>query len=357
MPLFVNADDFNNSVAAIKKWSGNLSYSLPRFTKPSLIESPMFIDASLVDEDVLNDVVKSLYNIYIGYIMTALQMNQYVTGNRTLRDLNSIVSTDSYLSTANEGLYISNELLISDFGKKKEKKNKINYAHEANESKIIDEVKNVAISGGRIVEVNITNPEDTKQSFKIPLFVKFNPRFISSNIMSYVVSANFESPFMRRLMQLRAGEIKFFKDFLFQLDQIKEREKALKDDKGHALSDIFRNQRKSFTRALFKLISFNASQNIFNSVFIFEKDQFMQDAHNAGLNFKDYNKRQAFMNSTTALFVILVDTKYSLVEMYTHSIPSYGEYTYRSIKTIGNGDKMGIAEIMDVLQKNQLPKF
>jgi len=352
MPLFMDSEDFNNVVSTLQKWRDNTSYSLPKFTKPALIESPMFIDESLVEEEIITYTIKSLYNIYIGYISMALNLNQYVVGNRTIRDISSVVSTDSYLSSSSESLYITNESLIEDF-----KNNKIKYAKEADNMRILEEAKNVAIPGGRVIELKIVNPNDYRQSFRIPFLIKFNPRFIDSNIMGYVVSANFETPFMRKVLQLRAGEIKFFRDFVFQLDKIKERQNALKSDVNNNLRDIFKNKRKSITRAILRMFNINASQNIFNSVFIFDKDRFMEKAHNAGLNFNDYNKRQSFMNSIAALFIILIDTKYSLVDMYTHSIPSYGEYTYRSMKTMGSTDRMSISEIMDVMQKNQFPKF
>ena len=100
MPLFMDSEDFNNVVSTLQKWRDNTSYSLPKFTKPALIESPMFIDESLVEEEIITYTIKSLYNIYIGYISMALNLNQYVVGNRTIRDISSVVSTDSYLSSS-----------------------------------------------------------------------------------------------------------------------------------------------------------------------------------------------------------------------------------------------------------------
>jgi len=364
MPIFANTADFNTTLDTIRKWTDDATLSLPQFTRPALIESPMFIDSALIDEDIINDVIKSLYNIYIGYILTALQMNRYVTGNRTVRDMTSVVSTGSYLSSANEEIYLRNEDLINDFGKinKNKKKSKFDKValEAAKENKMYDAPKNLTIAGGRIVDVFLNNPSRAGRNdkeIKLSLFIKFNPRFINENIIKYVITANFQPSFMRRILQLRAGEIKFFRDFIFQIDQVETRAKALKEDKDNSISDIFRNQRKSFTRAVFKLLRLNSSANIFNSVLIFEKDRFDDFAHNAGLNFKDYQKRQKFFNSTASLFVVLIDPKYSLVEMYTNGIPSYGEYSYRGVKSVGNSDKMDIAEIMNILQKNQLPKF
>lgn len=357
--------DFNDAINTINRLQDYASSSLPQFTKPALIESPVFIDDAIAGEKVLDDLIRGIYNIYIGYILTALHLNQPVSDNRTIRDMTSVVSTHGYLNKSNEE-YVGNESLSLELiGAHDDpklvddpKENPLNTLNSSGRKEMhqYEPPKNVSLPSGRIIELFFANPT-TGKDFSLKVFMKLNPRFIQSSLVDYIVDANFRLPFMRRLLQLQAGEIKFFRDFVFQVDSVEKRAKALKNDRDNSLKDLFSHQTKSFFKRILKTFGMNHSQNIFNSILILEENNFMRIAHNKGLNFKDSNQRQKFFDATTSLFIVLVDPQYGLIKMYTNGIDQVGEYTFNAFKSATSGDKMSVAEIMQMMEQSKMPKF
>ena len=103
---------FNEVVEAIHMFNEAKATSLPQFTKPAIIESPNFIQASLIEEPIIGDIIKNLYNVYIGYILVALKMNDQIAGNRTVRDALGTVSTGMNVALEE---FIGTDSIISKF--------------------------------------------------------------------------------------------------------------------------------------------------------------------------------------------------------------------------------------------------
>src|SRR5574344_2680356 len=62
------------------------SKSLPNYLKRCTVSSKVFITKEAVQEECLNDLLFCVNNLYIGWILTALSINQMVNGSR-VRDL------------------------------------------------------------------------------------------------------------------------------------------------------------------------------------------------------------------------------------------------------------------------------
>jgi hypothetical protein len=350
--------DFNQVVDAIHRFNDMKAVSLPQFTKPALIESPLFLQESLIEEPAVNDVIKNLYNIYIGYILLSLQMNDMVVGNRRVRDMLSTVSTSGFGLVESNECYVGVDQLIAGLEDLSDLSEPAHQTGGGGQAMRHNEKTSMPIASGRQVEVKFAVGEK-KAPITVVLNVRFNPRIIPESVVEYVLSANFNLDISKRWLQMQAGEIRFISDFLFNLDKLERRTKALKHDKDGALQDIFRNQNLSTMRTAVRAATGfrTRSYNLANSVMILDDHTARLYGKKTGLDFDNLSNRRKFFASTYNLFVVLIDSRYSRATIYTNGIDHSASFSFNELKASGSSDSMGISEIMDYLAKSQMPRL
>jgi len=349
----------------------NSSTSLPQFTRPTLIESPNFIEESLLEEPVVNDIIKNLYNVYIGYILSALQMNETVVGNRTVRDMLSPVSTgmaalegfndiDQLIAGFDPSVQklSAKEALALPASKTTQKANTIQSANVPSH----DKQHSMPISSGRNVEVKFNTGKDSPP-ISVMVQVRLNPRVVPTNVVEYIINQEFDRNIANRWLQYRSGEIRFFRDFVFGVDKLVRYAKALKSDESHALTEIMYHRKMNNANLLkrlmnaFKKIGGSSSYNLANSVMILDEETVSRNAKKAGFNFDKLTDRRRFFDTTYNLFIVLVDTRFSRATIYTNGLDQSASYSFNELKASASSDKMSIKDIMEYLSKNQMPKF
>lgn len=323
--------------------------SLAEFARPSLIESPCFIHSAVIEEPVVNDVIKNLYNIYIGYILVALQMNNLVVGNRRVRDILQTVST------AGSYEFLDSVKLIHGLVGSLESADK-NDVVSSNQRHSPDKVIAVPIASGRQIEVQFATDKGGNP-INVLINIKFNPRIISDPVVEYILSPDYTNTLSNRWLQYQAGEIRFFKDFVLGIDKLNRKAKALKADKDNALQDIFRHQNRGKFEQMLKAAGQSNSHNLANSILILDNDMAVRYMKKNGFSFDKMADRKRFFDTTFNLFIVLVDTRYSRVTIYTNGIDQSATYSFNELKASGASDKMSLKDIMDLLAKSQMPKF
>ena len=372
----------------IVKFSEKNISSLAQFTRPSLIESPCFIHSAVVEEPAVNDTIKCLYNIYIGYILVALQMNDLVVGNRRVRDVLGTISTKGTIESFHDNTQDVNGLIgsLEDFtaGRKVNgidveskwkdyettpdpkdptkfiiktdvKGNPIRKVGGPTSNFHPDKIISLPIAAGRQVEVQFAT--ESGSPITVMINIKFNPRVIPDPVVEYILSPDYTNSMPNRWIQYQAGEIRFFKDFVLGIDKLNRKEKALKADKDNALQDIFRHQNRAKFEKMAKIAGQSNSHNLANSILILEADAATRYMKKSGFSFDKLADRQRFFNSTFNLFIVLIDTRYSRVTIYTNGIDQSSSYSYNELKSVSASDKMPLKDIMDFLAKRQMPKF
>jgi hypothetical protein len=375
--------------------------SLAQFVRPTLIESPCFIQDSIVEENVLNDILKNLYNVYVGYIITALQMNAILKDGRKVKDIISTVSTSlesleafidvrylvDGLSTEavdpynfphkgknkpaptpppekDDPLKIAktpgkaNEIASENKGKDADDDKSTKHHGVGGGKLALDKVINVSIASGRQIELEFAIPGQ-EQPFKLLVTCKFNPRVIPTAVAEYLMEQDLSQPLVKRWTQFQAGEISFFKDFVFGMDKLERREKALKADKDGALQDLFYQVHKSKIRQVVRAINTKGDKprNIANSVIILDENSVNRFTKRTGFRFSNVMDRRHFFDNTYSLFIVLVDTSYSKATIYTNGLDQSATYSFNELKASAASDKMSIKDVLDYLSKNQMPKF
>jgi hypothetical protein len=213
------------------------------------------------------------------------------------------------------------------------------------------------ISSGRQMEVKF-DAGSGREPITVMLNVKFNTRLIPDQVVDYLVNANFDLAMSKRWLQMQSGEIKFFRDFVFNLDKLDRRANALKHDKNNALQDIFRYQNNASFRQVFKFaIDHNKSYNLANSVLMLDEFTAKKYAKQSGFNFDNLRDRKRFFASTFNLFIVLIDSRYSRVSIYTNGIDQSASFSFNDMKSAANSDKMSIKEVMEYFSKGQQPRF
>ena len=82
------------------------SSSLFKFVKRSMVISRVYIDDVLANEEITTPIMLNLLDLYIGLILTALNLNSYITSTKKVRDILSTVATEDFKPITN----IRNEL-------------------------------------------------------------------------------------------------------------------------------------------------------------------------------------------------------------------------------------------------------
>ena len=68
---------------------------LSNYIKKSMVSSRVFIQRTCAEEPILNDLLGSIQQLYLSWILTAIDMNKYVDGTRTIRNMLDVVATEN----------------------------------------------------------------------------------------------------------------------------------------------------------------------------------------------------------------------------------------------------------------------
>ena len=257
--------------------SANGPTSLTELAKQSMINSRVYIEKNLATDEILTPLMQNIMSLYCGLVFTAVNLNQNICGSKTVRDISSTVSSaEAFDARQKCNTFDSAMSLMKDYFVGSNKDNLLNrpYAsmkrnsdNDANRTQIISdnrqidnrnystkidlktnsvidpEPKSVSLPSGRIL--NIPMLTDGKSSFNLQLLIQLFPFFIETDVAQEFINLNFTPSFWRRFTQFQAGEISFFKDFIFSCDLREKRMKALIKDKTGGLADMINKQKNA----------------------------------------------------------------------------------------------------------------
>jgi hypothetical protein len=332
--------------------------SLTEYSKKTMIISRAYIEDTLAREDGIQNIMKFMNQMLGGFVLTSIGLNDVVSGGRTVRQLASMISTEDFHNFL--------DVIDEEFG---DKNVKISVALEDNSGSDNKQTQEVTIKdvksdptlyAGRLLEVNITGDNGAK----VPLYfyVQVIPYTIPTAVMEQFVSTTYKPTFWSRWMKFKAGEIRFWKDFLFECDLVRKRRKALKADKAGILREIEDNRRNQLTREANNYNPFaTANHNAASSLIVVSRktmDRLMKDE---GLDYRNYKVRQNIMSAAMCMMMAVFDPNYGTVDLYLNGINHAGNYSIDHIKeSVGkNGDKdaVDLKTLMTLLASGSAPRF
>jgi hypothetical protein len=385
-----NTSDVDNAFNTIDKVTGKIgnvlsmidyvireadertSVSLINYIKASQVASTMFIEDRIAHEDILKDLIINIYNIYTGFIMTAVQLNTAISNSKTVKDAFSIVATgesldysdyspiQNQLELLNPLLQISNETANKEHDKEPEDKDysiKKNYTDEKIEKNDIvnNQSDKIYIPTGRTLQLKFKTHwgKDIDLMMNLILYPVFVPSLIFQSFVKFQYPRNTKD----RWMQWKAGEISFFKDFVFEMDLRKEQRKAKKQDKTNILAQMFAERNGNNLSQMRKVSTNNNRQNIANTILIVDHDNFTRACKQAHINFSNPSDRAKFFSTSMSLMLAAIDPSLSQIHMYYNGLDKQGTYTFNQMKQNSKSEKTDILDIMKAFSQGIAPRI
>lgn len=356
-------------VNAIQNIEDSTSMSLFQYTRRSIVSSRVYIDNTLAEEEILTPVMQNIMNLYIGLIMTAMNMNQYIQGTKKVRDSMSVVATEDWTPVSINSLMKSYFLTGSNSDGVLDTLNPFTqhehgeaasetsgYSGARTNNKDMNQGMDIPLPSGRIIQVEFAS--DKCKAFTVNILLNLQPNFVPNDVIKQFVAINFKPSLHQRWIQANAGEIKFISDFLLGNDLRKQRFRALKKDKTGSLQQMIDRKENSLSNFWLKLAQVTPErQNIANTILIYEKRTFDKACNDSGINFKVYGARQKFFNSTMSMMVVIIDTMYNKVTMYYHGITDPSVFTFEQMKKNAKTEATDILAMMKNYAQGMAPRF
>lgn len=380
-----------STIAMVKDtWKKGTTPSLTAYTKQANIMSRLYIEDSILRDDICVPLVGVLNQLYVGYILAALNMDACCANGRTVREQFQTVATENQnvvkdilenfgtnkykpsleagpvveeepatqrlpvsrvIEITMQGIQVLNEKTMTDSGY---------IDNNSGNIKRIDEDKKDTTSLKHDVE--LSQKQSTYQ-FKAYLFVQLIPYILKPEIVDGYIGANFTPPISARWKAYKAGEISFWKDFVFAGDLIKKQAKILKKDKDNVIGDMLNRQHSALFKwweGLFGMAAGgHGSHNTANTMLITNKITFDRACRENRINFADKTQRQKFFNKTWSMLICVVDPLYNTVDMYFNGLDVKGTYTFAMINKVGakGSDSFDLKEVMSAFSQGMSPKF
>lgn len=360
----------------IRDIEDGLSVSLPQYTKRSVISSRTYIQKECASQEILGDLLKVIMNMYSGFILTAVSMNQYIDKTKTVRDIMDIVATEGFslpkdtisnfnMDVALESYFNGQKMLVDtisdldiDATKVARDERERNTSSTSN-TKFLEYPKEVNIPSGRIIELKFGSEKKSDGiHLTVNLFLQLMPIFVPKEVIAAFVNMNFTPSLKKRYLQYKTGEISFFKDFLLAMDIQKDRRKSMKADRSGILSDMIKKQENSLFDTMLKYLSvYKNKQNIANTIMIVNANDFNMVCNKYNIDFNKYRDRQSFFNKSFTMMLASIDENYNKVSIYFHGLEQYGTYTFNQIMNNAKTEKYDLTDIMKAYSKGIAPKF
>lgn len=328
----------------IRDFQTGMSVSLPSYLRSTNIMSRTYIEDCLAEEDITVPLLGMVTQMYVGFVMTALQLNQHVSRSKTIRNLLEVVASEAYESTMDK--------IKNAFGEKV-------YIED---SKVLSmEAKEQKLFSGRVIEMDLALADD--KTSKVLMYVQLIPYLITESVTKQIISLNVGKDLGIRFKKMRTGEISFFWDFLLNRDLINDKQKAMKEDRTGVVYDILVKQSNALSKALLRFVGIvPKNHNLANTVLVLTENTFRDVCVQTNTNFNNKSSRDKFFKESFVMMVCIVDTMYNHVTFYFNGLDTEGEYSFKMIQAnSGSGasgtDKWDLKTIMTAMSHGMVPKF
>lgn len=300
--------------------------SVTEAAKDTHINSPVYIQNNISQLDITPALLAVLNQTYASFILTAIGLNQYTSDNRTVRDIVRSVSTEAWVDAEaiTETMFGSKNVDVSTESK-----------ISSSAVKLVDAESRLISS--KVIEVSLQLDKGKQAVTKAYITCTLIPRFITSDVVSSLVSLKYRPSIRDRWAQFTAGEISFWKDFLLCGDILAAERRGFKSDDTGLLYEIATNANNKLSQGLFEtLFTGVARNNLASTILIVDKSTINRISTKTHFDWNNYRARQKFFHEISAVMIVMVDTMYNLVDIYYNGIKHKGEYTFDMIQRLSN---------------------
>lgn len=401
-PVGIIFQTLSDLVAHVKGLQRRTASSLTQFTRDSNIIGRVYIEDCIASDDIAIPLMGVLNQMYVSYILVALHLDTLVATGKTVRETIGIVASEGYYDLAKIieqnfskheldqpfqpsmetltkiedesqrlvcGRLIELDMMGAYTVKETTKDEKVTTTSVPGETttirnpgKIDEEISKT--SGGTTVTTRDPTSRTTEKGgtyqFKAYLYVQLIPYIIENAVANAFFEFNFVPGFLRRWQQVRAKEIKFFRDFIFARDLVQKQQRTIKNDKSGILVNMLLRQRNALVQWASQLVGIRPeNHNAASSIIVISKQSFDMACAKANVKFSIKNDRERFFKKTFTMFTVVVDPLYGSVELYINGVNAVGKYTFDMINKVGTKgrDSFDLKQIMQALNQGITPKF
>ncbi len=158
-----------------------------------------------------------------------------------------------------------------------------------------------------------------------------------------------------RISAWRAGELRFWRDVILMRDVFTERRKILMNDKSDLLQAMLGRQTESMMHSV---MTQTPSVGTMSSVLVISADRLRDlELNHLDGRLSDVRFRQRVMNATGLMIIAVVDPMTEFVKIYTHTQALASEFSIKQLKAAGRGNGSDLAEIIKLMNQNQVASF
>lgn len=338
--------------------------SLTKRAKQCFIESRAYIDHDIAHEAVTSGIIKFALALSGSLVVTSVGLDAAVSAGVTVSDRLRAVSTEHmlpYVDTVNELQKDSialesvspNPKFSSDIhhldtriealerqpstdqrDKELTRLQKERARLSQIETADITPSTDLNLAMGKVVEITFNGPNNL--TVKVPLYIKINPYLVAPELMSYLLETT--APALtssKRWAQLQAGEITFWRDYVFGMDIAEKLNRTLAKDKtGEFAQYISMSANKDRSRLIDTALkakkghAYTTSSNLANAVLIFSEAAVREGEMRGHLRLSNPAQRQRFFDKNYAAMIFVVDPSHERVTMYLNGFAQEAHLSY-----------------------------
>ncbi|QVD49176.1 hypothetical protein LUCX_106 [Xanthomonas phage vB_XciM_LucasX] len=357
--------------------------SLSNFTSVLRVEPVTLIDKRLERAEYLTDISKTMLSLFSGYYLQAASVMGNVGQVNVMRMLDvlnpqrdgsmaaasvvdainganpsiGMLSMESYqgarLPRPGDALGLEDlgEVAFdrSTAGRFKELHGTTKAATGDKAFKAANEVNNLAV--GNILEVTIDGGEGNKAI--VPVSVRLATAYVDNDVLVHILGGSgHDNSFRERIHRWKAGDLQFVRDILLCQDMIDEQKRLMLKDKTGALQALVKRRANNAAAAATTGLPSIAGSS---AIVILSKET-ATDLERANLGkLANEGFRQKIYAQALAMFIVVVDTDYETVTIYTRGVDLPSKYSIRELKASSKGTGPDVGEILKAYRLGMSP--
>lgn len=212
--------------------------------------------------------------------------------------------------------------------------------------------ENVNLAVGKMLDVTI---ESNGQRAVFPIQVRLATAVVESEVLTHILgSSGHDNSIQERYHRWKSGDLQFWRDLVLCQDLIDEQKKLLMKDKTGAMAEI--NRRRA-TNSVAAMATGTPSIGSASAIAVISK-QTATDLERRNLGkLSDLAFRNKIMMDSLTMLLVVVDTDYESVTIYTRDIQLPSRFSVRELKTANKGTGPDIGELLKMYRAGQAAVF
>jgi len=363
--------------------------SLVRFTKSTRVEPIVLVDQRMSHLPYTPDIMQALSSIFIGYYLQAVSLAVNVGRINVIRLLDTLNPTRDVQDAASAkivdtisgnasllslesykyGLPVPGEAIgMENFGdaawraaKAKEAENLAGVhgtqapsvtGGAAGKDSIKAAYEAVNLSVGKLIEVTV---EDGDKKATFPIAVRLISTIIGSNILTHILGDGSRNVTAKeRFHAWRSGQLEFWRDIVMASDLIDEHRSAMMKEQTGVYSEILARRRGNAASAA---LTGSPSIATASNLVVLSAQTAKELEASIGGRLADPKVRKKIFENTYIMLMVVVDTEWEQVKIYTRGIAIPTELSVKDLKTANKGTGPDVAEILKAYQLGNSPSI